>query len=545
MSVPIELDRSSPEPLYRQVERQLRAAIESGRLRPGDRVRSVRALAADLDVGRLTIATAYEQLAADGYLVGRVGFGTVVAPDPPGRDVEEVEAAGPRRRPSPDGPVRRPPIERPPVEVPTRVAVAGAVASAARFDLRPGPLGGATMAAGPVLERHFRDAWRDLADGGGLPAAAPDPAGDPLLRATIAAHVRAARGGRCEPGQVVVLSGALIGISAVARLWLGPDRPLAIEDPADPAFRRALTLGGARPVPVPVDRHGIRTDQLPDGASVALVSPTVQALTGARMPLARRLRLLAWAASCGAIVVEDAQADELALGAPAGPALQGLDEDGRVVHVGAFASILHPGVRLGYAVVPRDLVDAFTGTVAALDPGATPVQQRALGRFLADGHLDRHLLRVRRALAERHEAVSDALRRELGWLVSVEPSAGGSRIVVTIEDDGWTARSVADAAAEVGVALEPLAASRLIATDDRELVVDVGRHEPADLRRAIRLVAGAVARAAGSPAIIAPDPSPRRPTATSRPWSAAGRPPMAATRSMSRVGAAVGRGEPG
>jgi GntR family transcriptional regulator/MocR family aminotransferase len=542
MSVPISLDRSSPEPLYRQVERQLRAAIDARRLRPGQRVPSVRALASELDVGRLTIATAYEQLAADGYVVGRIGFGTVVAPDAPGGEADErAEAAGPRRRPAPDGPVKRPPIERPPADAPSRAASAGD-APAARYDLRPGTLGGATMAAGPVLERHFRDAWRDLAAGGG--AGSADPAGDPLLRATIASHVRAARGGRCEAGQVVVLSGALIGISAVARLWLGADRTLAVEDPADPAFRRALTLGGARSVGVPVDRHGLRTDQLPEAADVVLVSPTVQALTGARMPLARRLRLLAWAAATGAIVVEDAQVDELALGAPAGPSLQGLDEDGRVVHVGAFASILHPGVRLGYAVVPRDLVEAFTACVGALDPGATPVQQRALGRFLADGHLDRHLQRVRRALAERHAAVADAVRRELGWLVSLEPTGGGSRVVVTIEDEAWTARGVAEVAARAGVALEPLAASRVVVAGDRELVIDVGRHEPAELRRAIRLVAGAVARAAVEPTLApASAPLPRVAPAV-RHWPAGGRPPMAATRSMTRVAAPAGRGEP-
>jgi GntR family transcriptional regulator / MocR family aminotransferase len=498
MRMPLQIERDGPEPLYRQVERQLRAAIDAGRLRPGHRLPSVRSVADELGVGRLTVATAYEQLAADGYVVARVGFGTVVAPHPPAVSgaTDRLEGAGPRRRPA-DGPVRRPPID-PPAPEPANPGPAGRDGARLRFDLRAGPAGGPGVAVGPALERLLREAWRDLAEQPG--AAAADPAGDPLLRATIASHLRATRGGRCESGQVVILSGALIGVSAVARLWLGGDAAAVVEDPGDPAFRRALDLAGARIVPAPIDRHGLRADTLP-AAAVALVSPTVQVATGARMSLARRLRLLAWAAETGAILVEDGRADELALGAAAGPSLQGLDEDGRVVHLGGFASILHPGVQLGYAVVPPDLVAPFTAAVTAIDPGATPVQQRALGRFLADGHLDRHLVRVRRSLAERFDAALEGARRDLGWLASTEAPAGGTRLVLTIEDERWTATAVVAAAARAGIGIDSLAPARVRPHDDRELVLDVARAEPIDLRRAIRALADA---------LVAADPSGRR-----------------------------------
>ena len=225
-----------------------------------------------------------------------------------------------------------------------------------------------------------------LTESGGSGATA-DVAGDPLLRAAIAEHLRSSRGADCEPSQVVVLSGAVIGIGAAARLWLGPDRRAVVEDPGDAVLARALGLSGATLVPVATDGNGLQPDRLPDEAAVAVVSPTVHVPTGASMPLARRVRILAWAATAGTIVIEDARADDLILrGAP--PAcLQGLDTDGRVIHLGGFESLLHGGVRLAYAVLPPAFVEPFVAALDAIDPGPSPVQQRALGRFLVDGLL--------------------------------------------------------------------------------------------------------------------------------------------------------------
>jgi GntR family transcriptional regulator/MocR family aminotransferase len=489
-TMPFELDRSSPDPLYRQVETNVREAIDSGRLRPGQRLPSVRALAGQLGVGRLTIATAYEQLAADGYLVSRMGFGTIVAPHAPGLGAADTQ---PRReaRHDPRLGIRLPPIRSglpggPP-------AARRGLGPMPRFDLRGGGSGGVGVAGGrgltvgPVFERLLREEWRAVTTNGVAPAV--DPAGDPLLRASIAAHLRASRAATCEPSQVVILSGAIIGIGAVARLWLGADRRAVVEDPGDRLFRRALAASGADIFPIRVDANGIQPDDLPDAASVTVVGPSVHVPTGVSMPLARRLRLLSWAAGSGSIVVEDARADDLTLRAAPPVCLQGLDDDGRVIHLGAFESLLHGGVRLGYAVVPSGLLEPFIGALEALDPGPSPVQQRALGRFVADGHLDRHLARVRRALIDRHDATVEALERELGWLVEVRPAAGGTRVVAAIADPSWSATDVVRAAADGGIVLESLAASRVAPGHDRELVVDYGHHDPGELRAAIRALA--------------------------------------------------------
>jgi GntR family transcriptional regulator/MocR family aminotransferase len=519
-TLPIELDRASPEPLYRQIEAFVRKAIDSGRLRPGQRVPSVRALAGQLGVGRLTVATAYEELASGGYLVGRMGFGTIVAPHPP-----RAATASPRNEVL--GTSAAPPLAIRSVRVPSlRVAPVAKPAShvrrsletVPRFDLRSGGAGAVgggrgALAVGPGFERLLREEWRMLTESGGSGATA-DPAGDPLLRAAIATHLRSSRGADCEPAQVVVLSGAVIGVGAAARLWLGPDRRAVVEDPGDVVLARAVGVSGATLVPVAVDANGLQPDGLPDEASLAVVAPTVHIPTGAAMPLARRVRILAWAAAAGAIVVEDARTDDLIVRGAPQACLQGLDTEGRVIHLGGFESLLHGGVRLAYAVVPPAFVDPFVSALDAIDPGPSPVQQRALARFVADGLLDRHAARVRRALLDRQEAALESLERELGWLLEVRPSAGGTRIVATIVDPGWTAAGVVQAAAEAGVAIESLSGSRHEPAPDRELIVDYGHHDAVELRSAIRAIGRGVA--AARPAPRRPASIPTLPTAAVR-----------------------------
>jgi GntR family transcriptional regulator/MocR family aminotransferase len=150
-------------------------------------------------------------------------------------------------------------------------------------------------------------------------------------------------------------------------------------------------------------------------------------------------------------------------------------------------------MRVGYAIVPGGLLDPFIAALDAIDPGPSPVQQRALGRFVADGDFDRHLGRVRRVLLERQDAALEALERELGWLVEVRPRQGGTRLVATIVDPAWSAADVVRVAADAGVALDSLAPSRLRPGPDSELVIDYGHHEPSELRSAIRALGRALA----------------------------------------------------
>jgi GntR family transcriptional regulator/MocR family aminotransferase len=257
-----------------------------------------------------------------------------------------------------------------------------------------------------------------------------------------------------------------------------------------------MLAGGGTPVGVPVDRGGLRADLLPHDARVAVVAATVAVPSGASLPLARRVRLLAWAASRHATIVEDGRFDDLVLRAAPQPCLQGIDDRGGVIHVGSFETLLHSGVRTAYAVLPADLVGRFVDELGAVDPGASPVQQRALGRFLADGLLDRHLARVRRELLDRQNAVLAALEADLGWLLDARETAGGTRLVATLEDPTWSATAVVRAAAEAGIAIAALGPERITPAPDRELVIDYGRLTPLELRAALRAL-GRALRPAG------------------------------------------------
>ncbi len=366
-----------------------------------------------------------------------------------------------------------------------------------RFDLRSSAgarwsrrATGGGLAVGPDLERLLREEFRHVASSGDDVIA--DPAGNARLRSAIAAWLRATRGARCETAQVVILSGAVLGATAIGRLWLGPGRRAAVEDPGDPTVRRALLANGGKAVSVPVDGGGWHADQLPSGVDVAVTAPTVHVPTGATQPLARRLRTLAWASTNDVLIVEDARFDDHLLRSAPLPCLQGLDHDGRVIHLGSFETLLHAGVRTAFAIVPSDLVESFVAELATIGAGASPVQQRALARFIADGLMDRHLGHIRRSLLDRQEVLLAALQRDLGWLVSVRPAAGGTRLVATIEDPSWTAHEVAAVAARAGVALETVAPARLAPAPDRELVIDFGRHGPLELQAAVRLLAKAL-----------------------------------------------------
>ena len=270
-TTPIVLDRASDEPLYRQIEVQLRAAIRDGRVRPGAMLPGVRTLAAALGVARITVATAYDQLAAEGFVDGRVGSGTRVVPDPPGVATEAATIT------------------------PT---VTSHRRSADPIDLRPDA---ASLDDFPFVtwERLLRDAVRELAStaigGGGAivagAAAAGEPGGDPVLREVLAARLGASRGLRCDPSQIIATTGDWAALSTIADAWPGPAAPVLVEDPGVPWIRALLGARGRRIVPVPVDGLGLRTDRLPAslGAPVGLdvlvhVTPAWAAVLGGTLP---------------------------------------------------------------------------------------------------------------------------------------------------------------------------------------------------------------------------------------------------------------------
>jgi GntR family transcriptional regulator/MocR family aminotransferase len=450
-AVGMTLDHASGVPLSRQIYHRIRAAILSGQLGPGLRLPSSRRLAAELGVSRTTTLAAYERLRDEGYLDGRVGSGTTVA------ILRDLSPDRPAARRSPAR--RRPRLSRQGTEL-TGVRWRMPLAMAA-----PGSGPAAFPVGRPAFDAFPAELWSKVVARrvrrsiGGL-LRYQHPAGYGPLREAIAAYVGMARGVRCTPEQVLVVSGAQAGLSLAARLLLDPGDPAWVEDPGYYGARGAIVAAGAVPSPVPVDADGLDVEagrHRAPLARIAYVTPSHQFPLGVTMSLPRRLALLDWARTADAYVVEDDYDSEYRYVGDPLPSLQGLDTDGRVVYVGSFSKVLFPALRIGYVIVPDDLVEPFlTGhRFAAIHVPA--LEQAALADFIGAGHFARHIRRMRALYAERGATLVDAIRRELGGVVSVAPARAGLHLI------GWLPDGAADEpaalrAAAHGVDTQPLSA---------------------------------------------------------------------------------------
>jgi GntR family transcriptional regulator / MocR family aminotransferase len=428
------LERTSGVPLYRQLYDGLREAILSGRLRPGARLPSTRVLAGDLRTSRNTVLAAFGQLLAEGYLEGRVGAGTTVVGTLPETLLRaRPEPAGPGR------PGRRPRLSRRgALLVGTRAVLSRGAATAHPF--RPGLPG---FDAFPfdlwtrLLARRWRRVPRQLLDYG-------EPAGYGPLREAIAAYLGEARAVSCEASQVIVVTGAQQAVDLAARVLLDPGDTAWVEDPGYQGARGALVASGIRLAPVPVDVEGLdvrRGARVAPGARLVYVTPSHQYPLGVTMTLQRRLALLEWASASGAWILEDDYDSEYRYAGRPLAALQGLDTAGRVIYAGTFSKVLFPALRLGYLVVPSDLVDAFVAARALTDRHSPSVTQAALADFIDGGHFARHVRRTRALYAERQAALVQAAQRRLGGVLEIGPAEAGMHLM------SWLPRGVDDRAA--------------------------------------------------------------------------------------------------
>jgi GntR family transcriptional regulator / MocR family aminotransferase len=369
--------------LARAIYEQVREAIAEGRVKAGEQLPPSRELARQLGVSRFTVTTAYGFLVAEGFLAGASGAGTVVA--------LPASPASPRRGPAP----RRPGLAPLPAPLPA--------AARPRLDLSlgcPDPdLFPSTEWRGQV-RRALRDAHT---------AQYGDPAGDPKLRAAIATWIHRSRGVRASPHRVVVSAGAQQAFDLVLGALIKPGDVVAVEDPGYLPFRTLAQARGARVIPVPVDGEGLVVASLPARARLVYVTPSHQFPLGPVLSLARRRHLLEWARAAGAHVIEDDYDTEFRFSDRPLEPLARLDTDGRVIYVGSFSKTLSPSLRLGFLVVPDELVASLAGLRQVIDWCSPVFLQRALAGFLADGTMDRHLRRARRVYRARHQLVVDWL----------------------------------------------------------------------------------------------------------------------------------------
>jgi len=481
----LSLDASSPVPLYRQLYEELRQAILSGQLRPSARLQSTRELAVELGVSRNTVMNAFEQLLAEGYLEGQVGSGTYVSRALPDDMLQagavSVRAAHARRK-------GRALSSRGRVIAGTMVNASPALSSTRAF--RPGT---PALDAFPfdawmkLTARHWRYPRRDLLGYG-------DSAGYGPLREAISEYLGAARAVRCDPGQVIITSGAQQALDLAARLLLDAGDSVWIEDPGFLGARGSLLGAGARLVPVPVDDEGLdvaRGARACPRARLVYISPSHHFPLGVTMSLARRLSLLEWASRAGALILEDDYDSEYRYAGRPLAALQGLDKEGRVIYLGTFSKMLFPSLRLGYMVVPSDLVDAFKNARAILSRFSPSIEQAVLTDFITEGHFARHIRRMRALYRERQECLLEAARRELGDALELEPNDAGMHLVGRLPR-GTDDRAVSREACKLGVEASPLSLYFIERALISGLILGYAGYDEREIRKGVRLLAAAL-----------------------------------------------------
>ncbi len=417
------LNPDDETPLHRQLCERLREAILNGTLRAGTRLPGTRTLATELGISRNTVVNAFEQLLAEGYVTGKIGSGTYVACKLP-ETLLQVSPTSPA--PTLADPSGRNLSRRGRVLASTWTAEAHEYGPPVAFRVGVPAVHEFPIALwSRLVSRCWRQASADLLSYG-------SPAGYLPLREAIASYVGPARGVRCTPAQVIIVSGSQQGVDLAARLLLDPGDPVWVENPGYRGARAALQGAGARPVPVPVDGAGLMVAagrQREPHARLAYVSPSHQYPTGAVMSLPRRLELLEWADQADAWVLEDDYDSEYRYAGRPVLALQGLDRGNRVIYIGTFSKVLLPTLRLGYLIVPPDMVGAFVHARRVADVHSPMVDQAVLADFINEGHFSHHLRRMRTLYAERQAVLLAAVQAELAGLLEVAPNETGMHVV--------------------------------------------------------------------------------------------------------------------
>ncbi len=437
----IELDRRLG--LTRQLYQALRLRVLDGRLCGGTRLPASRDLAAALGISRNSVVRAYDQLYAEGFIEGRVGDGTYVAQLPQAALSAEklstkvstgfstglptdlstnwldlpVDPSSKVIHSDPLCRVRNNHLPKPP-SGPPRAFRVGVPA----FDLFP-------FDVWAKLNAAF---WRkpDLQQ-----LCYGDPAGDARLRGLIAAYLRSSRGMQCSAEQIVITSGAQQGISLCAQLLVAPGDGVGIENPGYRAAGHAFAVAGGRLHGIAVDEEGMDCSALSAASDcrVAYVTPSHQYPTGVVMSLARRLELLAWAERTqGWIIEDDYDGEYRYTGAPLAP-LAALDRQGRVLYVGTFGKVAFPALRLGYLVLPPGLVDAFSQRRAVDVRHSEVSTQMVMAEFMAAGHFQRHIRRMRRAALNRRNALLDGWPTAIAGVGKLPAVSAGLHLTVAVD----------------------------------------------------------------------------------------------------------------
>ncbi|MGA7445202.1 MAG: PLP-dependent aminotransferase family protein [Terriglobales bacterium] len=472
----IAIDRKAAKPLHTQIYDAYRTGIVSGRFRPGQRIPSTRVLATELEVSRFPVLNAYAQLLAEGYFESRVGAGTVVSSLLPDQltpsKLTRARVAAARSGPRP---------------------VARRTSALRRIQSFPSLQGLGAFCVGQVASDQFPlRVWSNLVahrsrnmDARSLHYG--DHMGFRPLREMIASYLRTARSLHCDAEQVMIVSGSQQALELSARVLLDPGSSVWVEEPGYRMAQDVFALNDCHLVPVPVDREGLDVaaaiKQAPT-ARAAFVTPSHQFPLGVTMSASRRFQLLDWAQRNGSWIIEDDYDSEYRYESSPIASLQGLDSHARVVYIGTFSKVLFPSLRLGYLVIPSDLVERFLAVRHAMDLGPPTFHQEVLEDFFEQGHFARHIRRMRILYRERRSALVKSIHAELGSTVEVLGSEAGMHLVVTLPK-GSRDLEIAERAARHNLWMWPLSGAYLGATARPGLILGFGGATPAEIPSAV------------------------------------------------------------
>ncbi|WP_420630440.1 PLP-dependent aminotransferase family protein [Candidatus Leptofilum sp.] len=435
-------DRQSQTPLYLQLYQQLRKAILQGAFADQRRLPPGRAMAKRLGLALITVSQAYDQLAAEGFVVRRPGAGTFIA--------HHVPLASDEIATRPFQPTLSSWGQR----------VAGTAVPTTSKQTKPE----IDFGFGRAFPHIFPyDIWRKLlarylSTDDAMLSRYGSVAGFLPLRQALADYLTRWRGVVCTAERVVIVNGAQQAVDILARLLLEPRDEVLVETPGYADAAALFTLNGAQLTAVPVDDDGFRVDKIPahSRARLAFVTPSNQFPHGGTLPLARRLALLHWAQRQDALIIEDDYDGELRYDGRPLAALQGLSADERVIYLGTFSKVLFPALRLSYVVLPTALVRPFVQAKQLIDRGAPTLTQAAVADFMVEGHFERHLRHLRQAYGQRRQTLVAALQNHLAGAVQYADEPAGLHVMLYLPE-GVTETAVVQAAAEVGVGVYPAA----------------------------------------------------------------------------------------
>ncbi len=436
--------------LQEQIYQRIRSAILSGSLKPGTRLPSSRALADQIGVARNTVILAYDLLQSEGYVSTRRGAGCFVVPlnPEPASSVPKQAAGGAAIMPQRSR--RRVPSI--PFAAPMQVPVNAA--HDIDFAYAGSDRGGFPLSARRrlTMEKLSRGATHFQRHG--------NPAGDPDLRSSIVDHLASARGIQTSVNSVVITAGSREGLSLLARVLLYPGATVIVEDPCHRTAAFLLESAGARLIPVPVDTAGLMVDRIPQHEAAFIhTMPSHQFPTGATLSRGRRAALLRRAAEIGAYVVENDYDCDFRYDEPPLAAVASLDRDDRVIHLGSFSRALGDGLRLGFMVLPEELIEPVSAAKSFTTGEQTWLDQAVVAEFIRTGAYARHLRRLRQIYRERRDTLVQALASAFGSAAVIAGAGGGMHVICQLAESLGSAEDVTEAASAKGVGIYGLTAA--------------------------------------------------------------------------------------